>query len=143
MVGDMGEAARLATPAMLHIVEWKDAPFDLRGETVFAIGDVHGCANELAALLDAIPALAREAPGPTRLVYLGDLIDRGPENIRTLELWAEDAERWGVDRLHRLIGNHEIMMLLTLRGAKHSTRAKATWLAETTGGIHVVAEMRA
>jgi hypothetical protein len=31
-------------------------PVRLGGETVFAIGDVHGCAQELRALLDAIAA---------------------------------------------------------------------------------------
>ena len=44
------------TPAgtPVEISEWKPAPFELEGETVFAIGDVHGCAEELRALLGTI-----------------------------------------------------------------------------------------
>ena len=128
---------------MLAIADWKTAPFRLDGETVFAVGDVHGCADELAMLLDAIETLARETPGPSRLIYLGDLVDRGPANIRALELWAEDAARRGVDRIHRLIGNHEIMMLLTLRGRDHSEKARSTWLSQAIGGQTMVDEMRA
>ena len=130
------------TLTSFHIADWKNAPFRLDGESVFAIGDVHGCADELAMLLSTIRQLAREAPRPCRLVYLGDLIDRGPANIRTLELWAEDAQRHGVDRIDRLIGNHEIMMLLTLRGAEHSEKAGNTWLSQAVGGQKMIAEMR-
>ena len=126
---------------MLDIGDWRDAPFRLDGETVFAVGDVHGCADELEALLAAIHDLAREAPRPCRLIYLGDLIDRGPASIRALEIWAEGAERRGVDRLDRLIGNHEIMMLLTLRGARHVDKAKNTWLSQAIGGRTMLAEM--
>ncbi len=46
--------AAVALP--VEISEWKPAPFALGGETVFAIGDVHGCAAELRVLLDASPA---------------------------------------------------------------------------------------
>lgn len=38
------------TDLPVTISEWKPAPFDLKGETVFAIGDVHGCAAELGTL---------------------------------------------------------------------------------------------
>ena len=131
------------TSAPLQISDWKTAPFRLDGETVFAVGDVHGCADELAALLAAIEGMAAEAPGTRRLVYLGDMIDRGPANIRALELWAEDADRRGVDRLDRLMGNHEMIMLLTLRGEEHASKAEATWLSQSMGGQKVVAEMRA
>ena len=34
----------------VEISEWKPAPFDLKGETVFAIGDVHGCGRPLRDL---------------------------------------------------------------------------------------------
>jgi len=75
---------------------------------------VHGCARELASLLDAITTLARERPGKRRLVYLGDIIDRGPDTIGALKLWAEDAASRGVDRIDRVMGNHEMIMLLPL-----------------------------
>ena len=42
--------------------------------SVFAIGDVHGCAEELRALIQKLP-LKRDS----LVVFLGDYIDRGPE----------------------------------------------------------------
>jgi len=126
----------------IDISAWKPAPFALDCETVFAIGDVHGCAPELAGLLDTVATLAREERGPRRLVYLGDVVDRGPDTIGALRLWAEGAAARGVDRLDRIIGNHEIAMLLALADSPHAGKALALWLAEGTGGNKVMAEMR-
>ena len=66
------------------VSDWKPAPFDMKGETVFAIGDVHGCAAELSVLLKSIAALAGDATGRRRLIYLGDLINRGPDSVGVL-----------------------------------------------------------
>jgi len=126
----------------VEITAWKPAPFALDGETVFAIGDVHGCAGELACLLDAVAQLAREQRNPRRLVYLGDVIDRGPDTIGALALWAEDAAARGVDRIDRVIGNHEIIMLLPLAGSPHAAKAEAMWLSDGMGGAKVLEEMR-
>lgn len=79
------------------------------GHRVYAIGDVHGCAELLAGLLTKIEAdnTARE-PAETTLVFLGDLIDRGPDSARVLDIVAYLQSRWAV----RLIaGNHEEMFL--------------------------------
>jgi len=126
----------------VDISTWKPAPFALAGETVFAIGDIHGCADELTALLDTVAALAREQRGPRRLVYLGDMVDRGPDTIGALRLWAEDAAAHGVDRIDRIIGNHEIVMLLPLAGSPHAAKAEAMWLSDGMGGGKVLEEMR-
>ena len=127
----------------LDISPWQAAPFALAGETVFAVGDVHGCAEQLDALLDTIRGLAREATGPRRLVWLGDMIDRGPDNIGVLRRWAEGPEARGVDRIDRVIGNHEILMLLAMRGGALASKASAMWLNERMVGSKVLAEMRA
>src|SRR5436190_6572644 len=127
----------------VEISPWQSAPFALGGETVFAVGDVHGCAEELDHLLDAIRDLAHDAAAPRRLVYLGDLIDRGPDNIGVLRRWAESAEVRGVDRIDRLIGNHEILMLLAMRGEALASKAAAMWLSPRMGGAAVLSEMRA
>lgn len=127
----------------IEISAWMSAPFALEGETVFAIGDVHGCRTELAALLDTVSSLARESLGARRLIYLGDLIDRGPDTLGVLRLWAEGAKARGVDRIDRLMGNHEIMMLLAMRGGPEAAKMTASWLADAAGGALVLAEMRA
>jgi serine/threonine protein phosphatase 1 len=130
-------------PVSVEISPWQSAPFALDGETVFAIGDVHGCAEQLDRLLDTIRGLARAAPALRRLVWLGDMIDRGPDTIGVLHRWAEGAEAHGVDRVDRLIGNHEILMLLAMRGGPLAAKALQAWLTERTGGGEVLAEMRA
>lgn len=133
--------AAVALP--VEISEWKPAPFELGGETVFAIGDVHGCAAELRALLDTIARLASEAAGRRRLVYLGDMINRGPDSVSVLEQWAASEEAHGVDHVDRLMGNHEIMMLLTVIGGPHAHKAEAMWLSKRMGGDKSLEQMRA
>lgn len=127
----------------VDISPWKPAPFALNGETVFAVGDVHGCLDEMTTLLDTIAMLAAESRAPRRLVYLGDMIDRGPSTIGVLKKWAEPAEARGVERIDRVIGNHEILMLLAIRGEALASKATTMWLGERTGGDKVLAEMRA
>ena len=130
----------------VEISAWKQAPFDLKGETVFAVGDVHGCADELTGLLQSIAALAREAAGKAgkrRLIYLGDMINRGPDSGRVLDLWAENEEAHGVDHIDRLMGNHEIMMMLTVIGGPHAQKAETMWLSKRMGGHMLLDQMRA
>ncbi len=127
----------------VEVSEWKPAPFALAGETVFAIGDVHGCAAELAALQQAIARLAAEAAGTRRrVIYLGDMINRGPDSVGALQRWAQDAERHGVDHVDRLMGNHEIMMLLTAIGGPHAHKAETMWLSRRMGGSALLEQMR-
>ena len=127
----------------VDISPWKPAPFALNGETVFAVGDVHGCLDEMTTLLDTIAMLAAESRAPRRLVYLGDMIDRGPSTIGVLKKWAEPAEARGVERIDRVICNHDILMLLAIRGEALASKATTMWLGERTGGDKVLAEMRA
>jgi serine/threonine protein phosphatase 1 len=127
-------------PVAVDVSPWIPAPFALN-ETVFAVGDIHGCADHLQSLLDTVRTL--ESPRPRRVVYLGDLIDRGPDTLGVLRLWAEGAQALGVDRVDRLIGNHEILMLLALRGGALASKATAMWLSERMGGAKVMAEMHA
>ena len=127
----------------VEISDWKPAPFGLLGETVFAIGDIHGCADELRALLGTIGELARQSSGKRRLVYLGDMINRGPDSMGVLELWAADEAAHGVDHIDRLMGNHEIMMMLAVIGGPHAQKAEAMWLSKRMGGQALLDQMRA
>lgn len=71
---------------------------------LYAIGDIHGCADELESILKAI------APkdGDT-VVFVGDYVDRGPASCDVIEL-ALDLERTKAETVF-LKGNHEDMML--------------------------------
>lgn len=101
-----------------------------RGERVYAIGDVHGRLDLLRRLLRAIEADAsRDADGGrTRIVILGDLVDRGPHSRQVLEL-LRFLERRDPERLVVLPGNHEDMLLASTAG---DAEAQRVWLK--TGG---------
>lgn len=63
------------------------------------IGDVHGCVDELQALLKA----ARHRPGD-RVIFVGDLVNRGPDSHGVLAL-ARSI------RAESVLGNHERRLL--------------------------------
>jgi len=71
---------------------------------VFAIGDIHGCPDELTAILKCI-----EAGSADTVIFMGDYVDRGPSARDVVELLIE------YKRQHPgtvfLKGNHEDMML--------------------------------
>jgi serine/threonine protein phosphatase 1 len=77
------------------------------GERIYAIGDVHGCARLLDALLARINA--DTAGARRRLVFLGDYVDRGEDSKgvidRLLTLGAQEP-----DTIF-LKGNHEQAIL--------------------------------
>jgi serine/threonine protein phosphatase 1 len=90
------------------ISDWIKAPITLDGPDEFAIGDVHGCREQLDSLLQT---MAGEAPAGSCLTFLGDLIDRGPDSLGCLRLAARPAGELGFGECHVLFGNHETMML--------------------------------
>ncbi len=73
-----------------------------------AIGDVHGCAKALRALIEAIQPQAEDL-----IVMLGDYVDRGPESRGVLDLLIDLRSRC---RLVPILGNHDQMMLDALNG---------------------------
>lgn len=89
----------------------------------FIVGDIHGRCAQLHGLLEMLP---RE-PGIDRLVFLGDLIDRGPDAPGCVEhvmnLCGADPERTICLR-----GNHEQMLLDFLDDAN------TIWMETPTGG---------
>ena len=66
---------------------------------LIAIGDIHGCHVEFAELLAEL-ALTRD----DRLVLLGDLVNRGPDSCKVIDL----ARAY---RATSLLGNHELRLL--------------------------------
>src|SRR5260370_20129379 len=72
---------------------------------LFAIGDIHGCPDELDAILKSIAPVAGDT-----VVFVGDYVDRGPSARDVIEL-ALDLERTGHAECVFLKGNHEDMMM--------------------------------
>jgi hypothetical protein len=86
-----------------------------RADSVWVLGDVHGEFDNLVQLLlnaRVVDPGLRWTGGRSHLVLLGDVVDRGPDAVRTL--WflyglERQAEAAG-GRVHVLLGNHEIMV---------------------------------
>jgi bis(5'-nucleosyl)-tetraphosphatase (symmetrical) len=84
---------------------------------VYAIGDVHGCFQELQALVQKIAF----HPQHDRLWFVGDLINRGPGSLEVLR-WVRDLG----DRATVVLGNHEVRTLFGLSGAPSGLFSKHT-----------------
>jgi len=113
---------------------WREHPLRLDGETIFAIGDVHGCDSQLAALLDTFSKLA--AGRPARLVFLGDLICRGPSSLGALKLWADPSLDARFTHVHRVTGNHDQLLMLSIAGGSAAQAAYDRWMG-IDGGTFV------
>lgn len=85
------------------------------GQRLYAIGDIHGRLDLLDALLRQIDADdAARAPADTQLIFLGDLVDRGPDSAAVVER----LRRLAIERPNTLflMGNHEEVLLAALDG---------------------------
>ncbi|WP_026619817.1 serine/threonine protein phosphatase 1 (plasmid) [Ensifer sp. WSM1721] len=85
----------------------------------FAVGDIHGCLGQLEILLTGIEAAA---PGG-RVIFLGDLVDRGPDSRGVVERIMAGPQNPAWQWL-TLKGNHEEMLLSARKGVAEM----ATWL---------------
>jgi serine/threonine protein phosphatase 1 len=82
------------------------APAGPPGSRAYAIGDVHGRLDLMEELLDRIEADSRaRGPAKTWLVFLGDLVDRGPDSRGVIERLVSRPPRFA--RPVFLKGNHE------------------------------------
>lgn len=103
---------------------WNDlrhlhGPFDV-------IGDLHGCLDELVALLrelgytvasetgdDGAPTYAVEPPAGRKAIFVGDLVDRGPDTPGVLRL-VMSMVRAG--NALAVPGNHDVRLVRALKG---------------------------
>ncbi len=70
----------------------------------YVISDIHGCYEEFMELLEKISFSEQD-----ELFVLGDVLDRGPEPIKTMQ------EIMGRKNVTFLLGNHEYMFALMLQ----------------------------
>jgi serine/threonine protein phosphatase 1 len=111
------------------------------GVEIFAIGDVHGRSDLLAALLEAAAREPRRAKRRV-IVFLGDLIDRGPDSLGTIDLAINAARLAAGDETIALMGNHETMMRLAVdRATPHSGAINALEIWLLNGGAFTIAEI--
>ncbi|MBX2855269.1 MAG: metallophosphoesterase [Rhodobacteraceae bacterium] len=93
----------------LELAAWKNLPGRrLPERPLFAIGDIHGYSDALERMLTHLAEYIPDAyPGQeVDLVFLGDLIDRGPDPLGVLELAGKGLGQSAV-RETLLMGNHD------------------------------------
>ena len=113
------------------------------GHRIYAIGDIHGCLDELKQVQDNIRQDLQNRPHPHPItIYLGDFIDRGPDSRGVIDnLIAESASP---HQTHMLFGNHDEMLLTYLRDPMIPIRPngplvnKIHWLHELGGGAETL-----
>ncbi|MCS4243132.1 serine/threonine protein phosphatase 1 [Rhizobium sp. BIGb0125] len=96
-------------------------------ETI-AVGDIHGRADLLEGLLKHIQAHHADA----QVVFLGDIIDRGPDSKDCLNMVESELARNPASRM--ILGNHEDLMLRFVDGGSASSKSWC-W----NGGLNTVA----
>lgn len=100
-------------------------PAGKEGCRLYAVGDIHGRLDLLEDLLARIERdSASQPPARTFVVFLGDLIDRGPQSagvVERLRTYAPPND----GRAIFLSGNHEEVFMRILAG---DTRLLSDWL---------------
>jgi serine/threonine protein phosphatase 1 len=92
-------------------------------QRIYAVGDVHGCAEQLSAMHRLIAAdLASRPVAEPQIVHLGDYIDRGQDSAGVIEILLQPWPSAGPapHRVH-LMGNHEEMMLAAVAAGDRAT----------------------
>ena len=117
-------------------------------ERIVAVGDVHGGYTAFVDVLRAAAVIdesGRWIGGKTHLVQIGDVVDRGPDSRKAMDLLMNlerQASRAG-GYVHCLIGNHEAMNLYgdlryvspgeyaAFRGNESQAQVEQLWEQET------------
>ena len=110
------ETAQVERQPLWNNLKHEHGPFDL-------IGDVHGCREELVALLEKVGYVATATgdgagavlrhPEGRKAVFLGDLVDRGPDTPGVLRMAMAMVEAGSALCVP---GNHDMKLMRKLRG---------------------------
>ena len=75
---------------------------------IYAVGDIQGCAPSLKALVKKLPV-------QSRMIFLGDLVNRGPDSLGTLRYLKQLQED---KRIECILGNHDLHLLAVDAGIR-------------------------
>jgi len=75
---------------------------------IYAVGDIQGCAPSLKALVKKLPA-------QSKMIFLGDLVNRGPDSLGTLRYLKQLQED---KRIECILGNHDLHLLAVDAGIR-------------------------
>ena len=68
---------------------------------IYAVGDVQGCAPSLKTLI-------KKLPKKSKMIFLGDLVNRGPDSLNTLRILKSLQE---AGQAECILGNHDLHLL--------------------------------
>lgn len=107
-------------------------------QPLYVIPDVHG---QLASLEEALARIEADGGPDTRIVFLGDYVDRGPDSrsvINTLIAGQENGRKWITLR-----GNHDQMFLDFLEQGRidnpRLSKPGYSWQHHRLGGVETLA----
>lgn len=86
----------------------QDSASTMTGMNTFAIGDLQGC-------LASFEALQAKLPDMRRLIFVGDLVNRGPQSLATLRAVRALVQS---GRAVALLGNHDLHLLAVDAGIR-------------------------
>lgn len=75
---------------------------------IYAVGDIQGCAPSLKALV-------KKLPKQSKMIFLGDLVNRGPDSLGTLRYLKQLQEE---KRIECILGNHDLHLLAVDAGIR-------------------------
>jgi serine/threonine protein phosphatase 1 len=83
---------------------------------IYALGDVHGRADLLDEVLRFVEKDSARRRDDPKVMFLGDIVDRGPDSRLAMDLVVETLRRWPKSRL--VLGNHDDWFLSFLNGVE-------------------------
>ncbi len=98
----------------------------MTSKLTYAIGDVHGRADLLEKMLDQIQTDADQRAAEYRIIFLGDIIDRGPDSRKAMDLVHATLTASPDNRL--ILGNHEEYFLRVLDCSEDSQETAHNWI---------------
>lgn len=75
---------------------------------IYAVGDIQGC-------LPSLKALVKKLPKQSKMIFLGDLVNRGPDSLGTLRYLKQLQEE---KRIECILGNHDLHLLAVDAGIR-------------------------
>jgi serine/threonine protein phosphatase 1 len=104
---------------------------------IYAIGDIHG---QLEKLTEVLSRIEKNGGADARIVFLGDLVDRGPDSAGVVELLMQglkSGKDWTVVK-----GNHDRMFAYFMQEVPKADpilRSDLSWLHPRLGGRETLA----